>query len=109
MSETDFAHFADSHKRRYVKFDPTINTGTIVTLLTVLLTLGGAWSSVQSRLDRTDDKNEQLKAQATADRNSTEKALTEIKSDVKEMSRTLNQATQTLAVIEARQQPKGKQ
>lgn len=104
----------DSHhhsgRRQLFRFDPTVSTGTLLQLLTVFLVTAGAWATYQADRATTRLELDAVKAAATAEKASTKESLGELKGDVKEVQRTLNQVTQTLAVIEARQAPqKGKQ
>lgn len=107
MSSTDFDHLRDDGRRRLFKFDPTINSGTILTLVSMLAVTGGAWATYQSDKATTRLELDQVKAAATAEKSSTKESLADIKGDVKEIQRTLVQVNQTLAVIEAKQ-PKAK-
>lgn len=105
--DTDFDRHADG-RRRLIKFDPTISSGTILQMASMFLVAAGAWATYQSDKATTKLELDQVKSAAAADKLGTKEALSELKSDVREMARTLNQVTQTLAVIEARQAPKEK-
>ncbi|MEO8153552.1 MAG: hypothetical protein ABI605_10820 [Rhizobacter sp.] len=107
MSTTDFDQLTDSGRRRLIKFDPTISSGTIVSLVSMLAVADGAWATYQSDKATTRLELDQVKAAATAEKSSTKESFNDIKGDVKEIQRTLVQMNQTLAVMEAKQ-PKGK-
>ena len=107
--DTDYDQLnAASHKRRQLmKFDPTISSGTILQLVTLLLVAAGAWATYQSDKATTRLELDQVKQAAAADKSMTKESLLELKGDVKEIQRTLIQVDRTLATIEAKQ-PKGK-
>lgn len=108
MSNTDFDRLPDEAKRRqFIRFDPTFNSGHIVQVVVIVAGMFTAYSALKEGQATQKLEIEQVKATATADRTSTKESLTEIKGDVKEIQRTLVQVNQTLAVIEAKQQPKG--
>lgn len=110
-AETDFdrMHSGQSERRRYVKFDPTLQVGTIVEILVIVVGIALAWGTLKSdqQLQRSDIDS--IKKGADEQKLVSKEALAEIRGDVKEVQRTLNQVNTTLAGIEARQQPqKGK-
>lgn len=116
MSEpdTDFdrlnPHPAAPRRRQIVKFEPTLTTGAILQLGSMLLVAAGGWATYQSDKATTRLELEQVKKAAADDKASTKELLNDLKVDVKETQRTLIQVNQTLAVIEAKQSspPKGK-
>lgn len=93
-------------KRKLLRFDPTVSSGTLLQIMVLLA--GGAAAYAQYQTDKAIQTREveQIKAAAVAEKVATKESLGELKADVKDVQRTLNQVTQTLAVINERQQPK---
>lgn len=109
-TNTDFDQLRDEHKRRQLfRFDPTVSTGTVLQILTIVVATAGAWATYQADRATTKLELDNVKSSAVSEKAATKEALAEIKADVKQVQATLNQLATTLAVIEARQQPqKGK-
>lgn len=85
-----------------MKFDPTINTGTIlqtvvVALATVALFYGLRAENAQNRAEL-----EQVKAVAAVERAQTTQALTEIKAEMKEQGKTLSDLKEGIAILRGR-------
>lgn len=95
----------DPKRRQYVRFDPTLNVGTIAEILVILGGMVLAWGTLKSDQQTQRVELDSLKSAAVAEKQLTKEALAEIKGDVKEVQRSLNQALRTLDVIDARQQP----
>lgn len=99
----------DPKRRQYVRFDPTLNVGTIAEILVILGGIVLAWGTLKTDQQTQRVELDSLKSAAIVEKQVTKEALAEIKGDVKEVQRSLNQALRTLDVIDARQQPqKGK-
>lgn len=85
MSQTDAAH----HPNR-PRFDPTINLGHILTFIGFIATGFAAYSHFDKRLSVVEVKTE-LQAQRSAEYEVRVKdSLSEIKSDVKDMKRSVD-------------------
>lgn len=101
------SEFNQTHpKRRFVHFDPTLNSGHVLTIITLLGVGIGGYTTVAT--DRATNKLEveQVKKDAQAEKVATKESLVELKTDVKMIQQTLNQVTTTLAIINDRQAPK---
>jgi uncharacterized protein YlxW (UPF0749 family) len=106
IEETRPADLQDPHSRRkLLRFDPTVSSGT---LMQILVLIGGgiaAYTTYQTDKATQKLEIEQVKQSAVAEKLATKESLTELKTDVKEVQRTLNQVTNTLAIINERQTP----
>lgn len=101
-----------SHKRTVFRFDPTVSSGTLIQI--AVLMGGGVIAYGTYQADRTETKLavEALRSAAAEEKTATKGSLSELRTDVKDVQRTLVQISQTLAVSEARQQagkPSGRQ
>ena len=82
--------------RKLVNFDPTINLGHILTVLVMLATGFTAYNNLDKRLSM----QEQMTVQVTATRVEKDQAfketLTEVKGDVKELRRSIDDLTRAV-------------
>ena len=82
--------------RKRVNFDPTINLGHILTALVMLATGFTAYNNLDKRLSM----QEQMTVQVTATRVEKDQAfketLTEVKGDVKELRRSIDDLTRAV-------------
>lgn len=98
--------------RRIVRFDPTVSTGTIIQILSIMAMATVAYGTY--REDQTKVKaeleavrvgakveTEALKVNAERDRTDSRSAVNEIRSDVKDVKADISQINKTLAVLEA--------
>lgn len=93
-------------RRPMFRFDPTVSSGTLLQLASILVLAAGGWATYQSDKATAKLELEQVKTAAAADKASNKEALIEIKGDVKELQRTVNQTNQMLAVLNASQKGK---
>lgn len=93
--------------RKLVRFDPTVTTGILMQIL--VLAIGGVSAFSAYVADRATQRQEvqQIKDGIAADKIVAKEALNGLQVDVKEIQRTLNQLTSTLAVINDRQNARG--
>jgi dihydrofolate reductase len=106
-TDTTPSEFTQAHqKRRFVQFDPTLNSGHLLQIL--VLVIGGIAVYATFTAERATQKLEleQVKKDAQAEKTVTKESLVELKTDVKMIQQTLNQVTTTLAIINDRQAPK---
>lgn len=85
-----------------MKFDPTINSGTI--LQTVVIALSGVALFFGLKAENAQNKAEleQVKAVAAVERAQTTQALTEIKAEMKEQGKTLSDLKEGIAILRGR-------
>ncbi len=100
-TDTDFDRLSAAKRRPLVRFDPTFNSGTIVQI--VVICVGGllAFGAVKEQLatQRTDIEN--VKSNAVAESLRVKDSITDLKGDVKEVQRSINELGQRLAEIKA--------
>jgi hypothetical protein len=91
-----------SEGKRLMKFDPTINSGTI--LQTVVIALSGVALFFGLKADNAATKAdlEQTKAVAVIERAQTAQALAEIKLEMKEQGKTLGDLKEGIAILRGR-------
>lgn len=107
VSNTDFDQLDPQKRRQFIRFDPTINTGALLEVVAIVVSVTLAYSALKSDQATQKIELDQVKASAAADKTSTKESLTEIKGDVKEIQRSLVEVNKVLAVIQANQ-PKGR-
>lgn len=99
----------DGAQRKYVRFDPTLNTGHVLQI--VVLIVGGALGFGAIKADQVQTKAdiEQVKAVSIVERAQTAQALTEIKQEMKEQGKTLGDLKEGIAILRGRAaEPGGK-
>jgi len=98
------APLEDEHPegKRLMKFDPTINSGTI--LQTVVIAISGVALFFGLKADNAATKAdlEQTKAVAVIERAQTAQALAEIKLEMKEQGKTLGDLKEGIAILRGR-------
>lgn len=97
----------DGSPRKYVKFDPQINTGHIVQI--IVLIIGGftAYGAIKADQQAQRSDLEQVKAVATVERAQNAQALADLKTDMKEMRTSLNDVKESLAILRGRAADQG--
>lgn len=92
----------DGGQRRYVKFDPTLNTGHLVQI--IVLVVGGfaAYGAVKSEQAENKAGLEQVKAVALVERTQTTQTLAEIKSSVSKLQESNQDIKESLAILRGR-------
>lgn len=99
--------------RRYIRFDPTVSSGTLIQIASILIGFGvayGTYREDQTRIKAEIEAGkvearvgiETVKANAERDRGDARAAVNEIRSDVKDVKADVSQISKTLAVLEAR-------
>ena len=101
-----------SGSRRFFRFDPTVSSGTLIQIVSILVGFGVAYGTY--REDQTKVKAEieavkvgatvgieSVKANAERDRADSRAAVNEIRTDVKDVKSEVSQISKTLAVLEA--------
>ena len=92
----------DAQQRKYVRFDPTLNTGHVLQI--VVLVVGGfaAYGALKSEAAQTKAELDQVKAVAIIERANTTMALAEIKIEMKEQGKTLGDLKEGIAILRGR-------
>jgi archaellum component FlaF (FlaF/FlaG flagellin family) len=108
-----------SAPRRWVRFDPTVSSGTLLTLASLLISFGIAYGTYREDQTRIKAEIEAVKVSATTsievvkvgierDRADSRSNINEIRSDVKDVKTDVSQINKTLAVLEAQGRAKQK-
>jgi hypothetical protein len=92
----------DGPPKRYVRFEPTLNTGHVLQI--VVLVVGGfsAYGALKNDQFQQRADLEQVKAVALIERAQTTQALIEIKASVKELQVSTQDVKESLAILRGR-------
>lgn len=87
--------------RKFLRFDPTISTGTIIEIGVIVVGLFAAWGTYQQDRTTTRMELEQIKASAIIEKAAAKEAIAELKADVKEVQKTMTSVDKSLVGIQA--------
>lgn len=85
-----------------MKFDPTINSGTILQIVVVAASAFGIYSGMRVDQTATRMKVEAVEAAAIADRQQTKEALGDLRGDMKELQKSTQDIKESLAILRGR-------
>jgi septal ring factor EnvC (AmiA/AmiB activator) len=85
-----------------MKFDPTINTGHILTLVVIASSAFMVYTGVREDQVKQRAELEAVKATAATERTQTKETLNELKADIKELQKTTNDVKESLAILRGR-------
>lgn len=85
--------------RRLMRFDPTINTGTIVQTLVFVGSVTLAYGAYREDQTRQDGRITQVEVLAEKDREATRESLREIKGRVDDLQRSNQDIKESLAIL----------
>lgn len=85
-----------------MRFNPNIDTGTIMTILTIVVSVTLAYGFLKEQQATITLRTAQLAADAQADRDRTDKSLTDIKSEIREIGKSVNDVKTDVAVLRGR-------
>lgn len=88
--------------KRLMKFDPTINTGTILQTGVIALSAVALFFGLKAENAQNKAELEQVKAVAAVERAQTAQALAEIKAEMKEQGKTLGDLKEGIAILRGR-------
>lgn len=88
--------------QRFMKFDPTINTGTIIQIAVIIVSVALAYGTYREDQLRQDTRLAQLEKDSAADREATRAALQEIKLEQKEQAKLLGDLKEGVAILRGR-------
>ena len=99
MSTSDFTPLADSgHRARRVTFDPTINLGHVLTFAGFLITGFSAYSALDKRVTLVEQQAAVVVEHSREQDGRVKETLREIRSDLKDLQRSVNDVSRTLTV-----------
>lgn len=88
---------ADPHDKKRLSFDPTINAGHILTFASMVVGVMASYSLLDKRVSVLEERSNAAIAQS-ADRQAEQKgSLREIKSDIKDLQRSVNEISRAVA------------
>lgn len=88
--------------KRLMKFDPTINTGTIAQIVVVAASAFSIYTAMRTEQAETKANVRQVEAQAITDRTQTKEALADLKTDIKELQKSTSEIKESLAILRGR-------
>jgi len=89
-------------RHKIVRFDPTFNTGTIATIITIVSSAITMYTGVKTELAQQKADVDNIKAVAAVERSQTQAALADLKETTKDLQRSLSDIKQDLAVLRGR-------
>jgi len=87
---------------RFMKFNPEINTGTIIQIVVVLASAAAIYSGIRADQVQVKADVEMVRAASLADRTQTKETLEDIKRDVRELQKSNNDIKESLAILRGR-------
>ena len=94
---SDFSPLVDSHLRKRVVFDPTINLGHVLTFVGFVATGFTAYSTLDKRMTLVEQHAAAVVERSREQDIRVKENLLEIKSDLKDVQRSVNDVNRTLA------------
>ena len=94
--------------RRIMKFDPTVNTGTIIQTLVFVMSVAVAYGAYREDQTRQDGRITQVEVLADKDRDATKESLKELKSQVSDLQKSTQEIKESLAILRGRATEGGK-
>lgn len=98
MTTSDFTPLADAHHRKRVAFDPTINLGHVLTFVGFLITGFSAYSALDKRVTLVEQQAAVVVEHSREQDGRVKETLREIRSDLKDLQRSVNDVSRTLTV-----------
>jgi citrate synthase len=98
----------EGQPKRFMKFDPTINTGTIAQIIVIVASAVTIYTGIREDQVKQRAELDSVKAAALVERLATKEALADLKTDVKELQKSTNEVKESLAILRGRQQDNGR-
>jgi len=89
-------------KSRWMKFDPTINSGTIIQIVVIIVGIVGGYSRLAATQEVQAEKTSAIIAQQSREAVATEKTLYTIQGDVKDLAKIVQAVKEDVAVLRGR-------
>jgi Tfp pilus assembly protein PilO len=99
MAETQ-----QQNRRQLIRYDPTVSMGLLIQMTVLMLGAVVAYGKYTADQTTRDLEVAQVKKATEEDRAASKAALTELRTDMKEVSRAVGAMSESLAVIKAVQQ-----
>ena len=88
---------ADPNDKKRLSFDPTINAGHILTFVSMVVGVMVSYSLLDKRVGVLEERSNSAIAQATERQTEQKDSLREIKSDIKDLQRSVNEISRAVA------------
>ena len=88
---------ADPTDRKRLNFDPTINAGHILTFIGMVVAVGVSYSLLDKRVGVLEERSNAAIIQAADKQAEQKESLREIKSDIKDLQRSVNEISRAVA------------
>lgn len=95
-------HHNTNEGRRFMKFDPTVNTGTILQIATMVVVGAIAFATLRGEMMTQKVEIEANRLTAERDNRKNEEALKELKADVRELQKSINDIKEGVAILRGR-------
>lgn len=96
-NNSDFATIVEPSHRRRVSFDPTINLGHVLTFVGFLVTGFSAYSALDKRVTIIESQAAAVVERSREQDSRLKDTLSEIKADVKDLQRSVNDVNRNLS------------
>lgn len=103
MTTSDFTPLGESHHRKRVAFDPTINLGHVLTFVGFLIAGFGAYSTLDKRVTVVEQQAVVGAERSREQDTRMKESLLDIRADLKDLQRSINDVNRTLTA--PRQKP----
>lgn len=97
-SSTDYDVFETAPRKR-IHFDPTINLGHILTFVGFIVVGFAAYGNIDKRITLTEVQASAAVERTTEQDKRMSEALKELKTDIKDVQRAVNDINRTLAIV----------
>lgn len=88
---------ADPTDRKRLNFDPTINAGHILTFISMVVAVMVSYSLLDKRVGVLEERSRDAIIQAADKQAEQKESLREIKSDIKDLQRSVNEISRAVA------------
>lgn len=94
----------NSGARKFFRFDPTVSTGTLIQIGTIMVGFAVAYGAYREDRATTTASIELVKLTTDRDRGEVKSAVLELRSDIKDVKSDLGEVKTSLAVLKAQNQ-----
>lgn len=96
MNDSDHAPLSETRQRKRLAFDPTVNLGHVLTFVGFLATGFSAYSALDKRMTLVEQHAAVVVERSREQDGRMKDSLLEIKSDLKDLQRSVNDVNRTL-------------
>lgn len=92
----------EGHQRKLVKYVPDFSIGTIVQIVVVLGSAATIYTGIKTDQVQQKAEIDAVRTATVADRIQTKEALSDLKQDVKDLNKSVNEIKESLAILRGR-------